>query len=236
LPSASRSQRSATSSERTTPRSSWWPTRDERCKNPDFVAPGSHLQGLRVANGFLDVVHSEGRLGTRYFRGSGTSQAAAIASGAIALILQKHPTLTPDTLKRFIMSNAKKVPGADSQAQGAGEIDLAILLTKAPSAYVQKFTAGSGTGSLELARGTDRLTDDGVALTGEKDIFGSVYNAAAMASAMAAGNTWSGGTWNGNTWSGNTWSGNTWSGNTWSGNSWSGSSWSGNSWATGSYT
>jgi serine protease AprX len=43
-----------------------------RCKNPDFVAIGSHLQGLRVPNSFIDVNHPEGRLGDRYFRGSGT--------------------------------------------------------------------------------------------------------------------------------------------------------------------
>jgi serine protease AprX len=66
------------------------------CKNPDLVAVGSHLQGLRVTNGYIDANHPEGRLDSRYFRGSGTSQAAAVASGAIALILQKYPSLTPD--------------------------------------------------------------------------------------------------------------------------------------------
>ena len=40
-----------------------------KCKNPDFVAPGSHLQGLRVPNGFVDMTPSRGRLGTRYLPG-----------------------------------------------------------------------------------------------------------------------------------------------------------------------
>lgn len=34
-------------------------------KNPDFVAPGSHVQGLRVANSFIDANHPEGLLGER---------------------------------------------------------------------------------------------------------------------------------------------------------------------------
>jgi serine protease AprX len=66
------------------------------CKNPDFAAVGSHLQGLRVVNSWIDAHHPEGVISDRYFRGSGTSQAAAVTSGAIALILDRFPSLTPD--------------------------------------------------------------------------------------------------------------------------------------------
>jgi serine protease AprX len=230
------------------------------CKNPDFVAVGSHVQGLRVANGFIDATHPEGRLGTRYFRGSGTSQAAAIASGSIALILQKYPTITPDQVKRYIADNGQKVPGADSQAQGGGEISFTKLTAKTPATYSQKFTSSTGTGTLEGARGQDHLTRDGVVLTGEKDIFGKPFTSTTAASTWSgglwngstwsgstwsgstwsgstwSGSTWSGSTWSGSTWSGSTWSGSTWSGSTWSGSSWSGSSWSGHSWADGSWS
>jgi serine protease AprX len=201
------------------------------CKNPDVVAPGSHAQGLRVPNGYLDATHPGGRIGTRYFRGSGTSQAAAITSGMIALVLQKHPTLTPDQVKRFLKDNAKKVPGADSQAQGSGEINLTSMASKTPAAFTQNLTPSTGTGTLEGARGADHLTANGVTLTGEKDIFGKPFNSAAIAIASAAGSTWSGGTWNGSTWSGSSWSGSTWSGSTWSGSTWSGSTWSGSTWS-----
>ena len=40
-------------------------------KNPDFVADGSHQQGLRVPCSYLDQTHAEGRIDSRYFRGSG---------------------------------------------------------------------------------------------------------------------------------------------------------------------
>jgi serine protease AprX len=200
-------------------------------KNPDFVAPGSHLQGLRDPNSLIDALHPDARIGTRFFRGSGTSEAAAVTSGAIALILQKYPTLTPDAVKRFITSNAQKVASFDSQAQGAGELNLAKMLTNRPSSYAQSFSAATGNGTLEAARGSDHISRNGVVLTGEHDIFGAPVSTTSLATAEAAGNTWSGGTWNGNTWSGNTWSGNTWSGNTWSGNAWDGNTWSGNTWS-----
>ncbi|MEZ4482480.1 MAG: S8 family serine peptidase [Dehalococcoidia bacterium] len=202
-----------------------------QCKNPDFLAPGSHIQGLRVPNSFVDTNHPQGRIDGRYFRGSGTSQSAAIVSGAVALVLQKHPTATPDQVKRMFRDQAKKLGGFDTQAQGAGEIVLSKMLPKAPSKFTQNFVPSTGTGSLELSRGHDRISRDGVALTGEKDIFGRTFNSAQVAAMAASGSTWSGGIWNGSPWSGSTWSGSTWSGSTWSGSTWSGSTWSGSTWS-----
>ena len=202
-------------------------------RGPDFVAPGSHTQGLRLPNGHLDVFHPEGILSDRYFRGSGTSQAAAITSGAVALILQKHPGLTPDRVKRFIAANTSPATGVDPDPDywGSGKLNLAALITKAPEAYTQNFTNATGTGSLEAARGTDHVADNGVELRGEMDIFGNPFNSSAVAAATAAGTIWNGGTFNGRTWSGSTWSGRTWSGTTWSGGSWSGRTWSSRTWS-----
>ncbi len=205
----------------------------------DVVAPGSHLQGLRVPNAYIDANHPEGLIDSRYFRGSGTSEAAAIVAGAAALAIQRYPTIDPLTLKYLFRSSTRVLAcGVCSQsAQGQGEIDLAKMLIVTP--YKKKGAlpnASTGAGLLEASRGSDHLTRDGVVLSGEQDIFGRAFDSAAMAAAAAAGNSWSGGTWNGNSWSGNSWSGNSWSGNSWSGNSWSGNSWSGNSWSGNSWS
>jgi serine protease AprX len=206
------------------------------CKSPDFVAPGTSLQGLRIPNGYLDVNHPEGVRGTRYFAGSGTSQAAAVTSGAVALILQKYPSLKPDQVKKYFTTYAYALSATIGYQQGAGEIRLASMLPKTPANYTQKFTNGTGTGSLELARGTDRVSDEGILITGEVDIFGRPFNSAAMALLTASGSSWSGGTWNGSSWSGSSWSGQSWSGQSWSGQSWSGRSWSGRSWSGSSWS
>ena len=73
-------------------------------------------------------------------------------------------------------------------------------------------------------------------LTGEKDIFGKAFNSTTMATAEAAGSTWSGGTWNGSSWAGSSWAGSSWAGSTWSGSSWAGKSWAGSSWSGNSWS
>ena len=211
--------------------------RCNHCKRPDIVAPGAHLQGLRVPNSYIDATNPTGSLDDRYFRGSGTSESAAITSGAVALVLQKYPTMTPDQVKAFLKANAFSLSGANALAQGSGELNLtAMLVAGPPSRYSQKFHSGSGTGSLEVARGQDHLTRDGVVLSGEQDIFGKPFDSAAMARLEDSASSWSGGDWNGSSWSGNSWSGSSWSGTVWTGNSWSGSSWSASSWSASSWS
>ncbi|HXJ65531.1 MAG TPA: S8 family serine peptidase, partial [Actinomycetota bacterium] len=212
------------------------------CKNPDLVAPGSHVASLRDPGSSIDLNHSDtGAVDTSLFRGSGTSQAAAVVSGAAALILSRTPTATPDQVKQLLMSTAKKCGGFDTQAQGAGEMQLSKAFTTSMPSHIQKFTAATGTGSLDASRGSGDLVMDGVVLAGEQDILASGFAASAMATLEGQGKSWSGGTWNGRSWSGadwsgKSWSGKTWSGAAWSGKSWSGSSWSGKSWSSGTWT
>jgi serine protease AprX len=209
-------------------------------RTPDVVAPGTHIVSLRVPGSHVDQAYgSTGFVSDTLFRGSGTSEAAAFVSGAAALAIQQHPNISPDSLKRLFLSNTKGLAGFSSLKQGDGEIDLARMLgatAYAPPIQWKTIDWSTGIGSLELARGTDHLTLDGVVLTGAQDIFGHAFNSAAMAALEAANASWTGGIWNGNSWSGNSWSGNSWSGNTWSGNSWSGNSWSGNSWSGNSWS
>jgi serine protease AprX len=169
------------------------------------VAPGAHLQGLRVPGSFVDQSTPPGVLDARFQRGSGTSESAAIVSGAIALVLQKHPDLTPDQVKKFLFTDAKRINGADDKAQGAGRISLADLLNRNPDAggASQHFDASTGTGSLEQSRGSDHLTLERIVLHGEIDIFGHPFDARAVADPWKAASSWNRGTWNSGSWSGN---------------------------------
>jgi serine protease AprX len=207
-----------------------------RCPNPDVWTVGSHLQGLRVPNSYLDLTHPEGAIDSRYFRGTGTSEATAITSGMAALILQKYPWFTPDQVKAFLVDNSRAIAGAAGQAKHVVEPNLAgMLQARAPRNTYPEFNA-TGTGSLEEARGSDHLTRDGIVLKGEQDIFGAHFDSRSMARLEARTASWSGGTWNGNTWAGNTWTGNTWTGNTWTGNTWTGNTWTGNTWTGNTWT
>ena len=62
-----------------------------------------------------------------YFELSGTSMAAGVVSGSVALLLEQDPTLTPATVKARLMRSARKIPG-DSTAVGAGVLDIGAAL------------------------------------------------------------------------------------------------------------
>jgi serine protease AprX len=201
---------------------------------PDLVAPGVHIQGLRDPGSYLDLNHPEGLVpgAPRLFKGSGTSEAAAITSGAVALLLQGRPNLTPDQVKAMLMQKAVPLTGVDPLIQGAGQLNLRGTLAMTAPNVVQSFTPGTGTGSLEAARGTNHVSLDGInPLVGEISAFGAPWDGATWSGATWSGATWSGGNWSGATWSGATWSGGTWSGATWSGATWSGATWSGATWS-----
>ena len=122
---------------------------------PDFVAPGAHIQGLRVPNSYIDThVAGVALLDERFMRGSGTSQSAAIASGAAALILDKFPNATPDQVKRLIKIGAYDMPGNNSRQAGAGELRLGpILVGPAPPLRPDHRTGGGR----RVARGGPRI-------------------------------------------------------------------------------
>jgi serine protease AprX len=201
-------------------------------RNPDLVAPGEKVVGLRAAGSYLDQTYPAARIGDRLFRGSGTSQAAAVVSGAAALLISQRPELTPDQVKALLTGSASAIPGATTAQQGAGLVNLAKAKdTATPVAAKQSFAVSTGLGSLELSRGSVHVKVGGREVRGEVDIRGRSFNASNVAAGLRNGTNWHGVTWSGVTWSGVTWSGVTWSGVTWSGVTWSGVTWSGVTWS-----
>ena len=206
-------------------------------RRPDLVAPGRSIVSLRTPGSYLDQAYPGARVThlsqQRFFRGSGTSQAAAVVSGAAALVLDQRPSLTPDQVKYVLTHNARKVPGT-VPAQGAGVLNLKdVHKVAAPAGYRQNHKLATGLGSLELSRGGSHVADPetGVELVGEQDIFGDVWDGRTWSQAAWEGRTWSGGDWQGRTWSGDSWSGESWAGRTWSSVTWTGRTWSGRTWS-----
>ncbi|MDF1597339.1 MAG: S8 family serine peptidase [Acidimicrobiia bacterium] len=201
-------------------------------RHVDLVVPGQSIVSLRSPGSTADTDFPKARVGSRLFLGSGTSQSAAIVSGMAALILDERPGATPDQVKALLMGSTLNLKKASSLCQGAGVPTLDKVLGKSNPIAVQSFQPSTGTGSLESARGSSRIYDQGAPLVGEQDIFGMPWDGQTWAQASAAGFSWSGGSWNGSQWTGLSWSGLSWSGLSWSGLSWSGLSWSGLSWSS----
>ena len=97
---------------------------------PELVAPGGHLAASMHASSYLAQIDPKSmRAGEQMFTMSGTSQAAAVTSGVVALMLQSNPSLTPDTVKcRLLASTRPAVTSGGALAysvfqQGAGLIN-----------------------------------------------------------------------------------------------------------------
>src|SRR5206468_2403326 len=70
---------------------------------PDVVAPGNAIVSAASAGSTLWNDHPDRRViganGGNYLTLSGTSQSAAVVSGAVAQLLQAQPELTPEQVK-----------------------------------------------------------------------------------------------------------------------------------------
>ncbi len=81
------------------------PTLDGFVK-PDIIAPGAHMVSTMQSDTWLAVTHAAYKVGGTHFSMAGTSQATAVVSGIVALLLEQNPTLTPDQIKYRLMRTA----------------------------------------------------------------------------------------------------------------------------------
>lgn len=208
-------------------------SRGNNQRHADLVAPGVSILGLRVPGSALDMAFPNARIGDRFFRGSGTSQATALVSGAVADLLSQRPNLNPDQVKALLTNTARSLPKTSPKYAGSGLISMSDALTsRAPWAPLaqQWWPQSDGSGSLEAARGSAHVAAGDNALTGEQDIFGQPYNANRQGRLEERENAWNDGVWNSNSWAGSNWASNSWAGSNWASNSWGGSNWASSSW------
>jgi serine protease AprX len=196
----------------------------------DVLAPGESIASLRVEGSNIDNSYATARVGTTLFKGSGTSQAAAVTSAAVALLFEKKPSLTPDQVKGYIIQS-RTWPAAPGKAQqyGLGFLNVNAALAKVSAnaaTTTQTWSQSSGAGAVEAARGTSHVVSDGVQLTGEKTIFGT-WSSSAWAAKAKTKTTWSGGVWMGYRMAGDGWTGTSWASKTWAAGTWPGKSWAG---------
>jgi serine protease AprX len=101
-------------------------TTSDGVQKPDLVAPGKNIVSLMGnTNGVIPTGHPGNKVGTMYFRMSGTSVAAPMVAGAAALLLQDEPNLTPDQVKYRLKATANKSwTGYTATKAGAGYLDI----------------------------------------------------------------------------------------------------------------
>lgn len=132
--------------------SSKGPTPIDHIAKPDIVAPGNRIVSLLAPGSYLASVDSSLVTGS-YLRLSGTSMATPYVAGAAALMIQKDPTLTPDTIKARMMKTAWK--GYPASSWGYDNWGRSYF-----SQY-DVFTIGAGYLDVNSALGSNDLVNGG---------------------------------------------------------------------------
>ena len=109
------------------PFSSRGPTHIDRGMKPDVVAPGVGIESLAAGGSTIFNLNPSARVaGTvdtasvPYLSMTGTSMAAPVVAGTVALMLQANPDLTPNLVKAILQYTAERRPRIELLAQGAG--------------------------------------------------------------------------------------------------------------------
>ena len=215
--------------------SSQGPSIADGFEKPDLVAPGSHLVSLIAPGSVLDTDHPDSHLDGSYARGSGTSFAAGVASGAAALLRQSHPDWTPDQVKGALTAAAAPGPVGERNVDGFGALDVAAADQASPAADSQGLVVRStGLGSLDADRGSLEVE---VSTTGLFNtlayLLHKVFHLSGDTTAQLedfdaqsfVDDPWTEASWYGTNWWGTNWWGTNWWGTNWWGTNWWGTNW-----------
>jgi serine protease AprX len=149
------------------PFSSRGPTHIDRATKPDLVAPGVGIESLADNGSLLFDLHPGARLrGTidtaspPYLALSGTSMAAPVVAGTIALMLQANPALTPNLVKAILQYTAEDHARVNHFAEGAGFLNArgAVQLAKRLAEPDAALAADPTPWSRQILWGNHRIT------------------------------------------------------------------------------
>jgi len=221
--------------------SSVGPTGYDGWFKPDLAAPGVSVVSLRDPGSTIAKTFPNAAIDGRYFVGSGTSFSTAIVSGAVALVLENDPSLTPDQVKAALLFSASHGPVGDPFVDGHGIVNVPGALAAAGKVALNQAPALGAEGSSGVLTGSSSIlfsktwdaSSWNPANWSGSDWLSSPYAAdgtGTPATAPESGLTWNGAAWNGAAWNGAAWNGAAWNGAAWNGAAWNGAAWNGAAW------
>jgi serine protease AprX len=221
--------------------SSQGPTAQGRMK-PDLVAPGRSLVATRAPGSTVESSNPDALVGSAYIKGSGTSEATAVTSGAVALLLAAHPGWTPDQVKYALTSTASRLGGAPTTAQGAGRLQTRSALGAFVGLVVPQVPLALGTGTLDASRGlADKVAitcPDGVTRTveGNATTWCGPWSSSAWTSSAWTSSAWTSSAWTSSAWTSSAWTSSAWTSSAWTSSAWTSSAWTSSAWTSSAWT
>jgi serine protease AprX len=185
---------------------------------PDVVSPGVHMLGVMPSGSAIYKRHPEGRAAGGLFKGSGTSEATAVASGVAAAFYSHHLNAAPKQAKAAVRDAARAL-----HKSGAGQ-------------GLVQMVSGRDADAPESDAGESRFNDTSWNHNAWQDGNWVDWLASSWSASSWSASSWSASSWSASSWSASSWSASSWSASSWSASSWSASSWSASSWSASSWS
>ncbi|MEO8633258.1 MAG: S8 family serine peptidase, partial [Chloroflexota bacterium] len=195
----------------------------DRLSKPDLVAPGRKMVSLRAPGSELDSLFPDrqvsvfGAASPDYYRLSGTSMAAPVVAGTIALMLERNPSLTIAQLKKRLKSTTTPLAFSTSLDSGAGLVNAYRAVASSDTGKDLSADRVSDAFAKDMRRFIDgqRFTWRDLAYNGGVDSGGTSWEGVTWEHVRWDAVTWENVAWEGFTWAGITWEGVTWEVVTW---------------------
>jgi len=126
---------------------------------PEILAPGAHIVSALASDSDFAALCPVCVVSGKYFRVGGTSMAAAIVSGAAAVVIQTNPTWSNDAVKGALMNSFRVVLGTgrevsvDKARRAAPDLRVSNVGLR-PSALIDPATSGLDYDALGLSAAT----------------------------------------------------------------------------------
>jgi serine protease AprX len=202
----------------------WW--------KPDLLAPGKSVVSVMPSTSVIWTNNKSARVGTKNFVGSGTSFAAAITSGAAAMLVQAKPAASADSIKAALLTTTNAGPGPplDPFQQGHGVLDVARAVAEPAISMLQDVSSilppvlGANI-SLLSTQVVSSWASGGASLPTYPLPYPFPYSGAVFQNTAWNSSAWNSSAWNSSAWNSSAWNSSAWNSSAWNSSAWNSSAW-----------